>query len=191
MDEKGIIKYQCLHQFAELEPNAELLKLIKFRNAAFNKAYIGVYSNGIGYGNISARHGRGFCISGSATGHVQKADHHHFSLVTDWDIKQNKLYCEGPVKASSESLTHAAIYQAKPETKAILHIHDSILWKKYYNNLLSVSPEIEYGTTQMAIAVAEITRTKNRGILIMQGHQDGLIGFGKSLEEVFNLFEKL
>jgi L-ribulose-5-phosphate 4-epimerase len=38
-------------------------------------------------------------------------------------IRKNSLTCQGQVKASSKSLTHAAIYAANPRVKAVIHVH--------------------------------------------------------------------
>lgn len=194
MDEKGVIKFDCYHELSELDKSVELIKLIKYRNISFEKGYIGVYSNGIGFGNISYRLGNDFLVSGSATGMIKEAGDSHFSLVTKWEAENNQLWCKGPVKASSESLTHAVIYDALPQVNAILHIHSEKLWNKYYHQLSSTTANIDYGTPEMADAVVQLINAEkftNSGIFLMQGHQDGIVALAKSFKKVFELVDEL
>lgn len=194
MDEKGIIKFECFHEYQELDKTQELADLIRYRNVAHQKRYIGVYPNGIGYGNISQRTREDFLISGSATGMISRAGREHFSLVKKWDFRKNQLWCEGNIKASSESMTHAVIYENQSKVQAVLHIHSSELWKKHYQHLPSTSADIEYGTPEMAIAVADLInahRLNESGIFLMKGHQDGIVAYGNSLSKVLELIDSL
>ena len=189
----GVIKYRChwnkQHSFIE----SDLASIIYWRDKAFTKAYIGVYDNGIGFGNISRREEAGFIISGSATGNKAKTTIDHYALVDKWNIKENQLWCRGAVQASSESLSHAVIYDTVAEVKCILHIHDAKLWQKYYSILPSTSKEIEYGTPEMALAIQELilSSRSQSGIFLMKGHEEGLISFGNTFEHVFEIFENL
>jgi ribulose-5-phosphate 4-epimerase/fuculose-1-phosphate aldolase len=194
MDEKGVIKFQCFHQDTLLEDSPELSELLAYRNLAFQKGYLGVYPNGIGFGNISIRTGSRFLVSGTATGMIEKANAAHFSLVKKYHIEHNRLWCSGAAKASSESLTHAVIYEIFPAVKAILHIHSSYLWEKYYSLMPSTSAQIAYGTPQMAHAVKELLLGQDdhsKGIFLMQGHRDGILAFATSLKETLYLIDEL
>ena len=94
---------------------------------------IGQYEDlGIGYGNISVRRGSCdlFLISGTQTGHLPATDERHYSLVTDCDIRNNIVRCSGPVQASSEAMTHAAIYALGDAIGAVVHVHSAELWKR-------------------------------------------------------------
>ena len=194
MDEKGVIKFKCFHQFEKLDKSKQLTELIKYRNLVCQKEYIGVYPNGIAYGNISMRTANNFLVSGSATGMIKNAGDEHFSLVTRWKVENNQLWCKGPVKASSESLTHAVIYETLPNVNAILHIHSNELWKKYYHQLPSTSKNIAYGTPEMAQSVIELLQSKslnNQGVFLMQGHQDGIVAFANSFKKVIDIVDHL
>jgi ribulose-5-phosphate 4-epimerase/fuculose-1-phosphate aldolase len=80
--------------------------------------------DGIGYGNISTRFQKNkFIITGSATGSLTKLTTNHYTLVTDYDINRNTLTTIGPIKASSESLTQAIIYESQKSVKAVMHVH--------------------------------------------------------------------
>ncbi|HEX5668085.1 MAG TPA: class II aldolase/adducin family protein, partial [Chitinophagaceae bacterium] len=95
-----------------------------WRDRMYEKRLIGVYPDGIGFGNISQRwKGNTFLISGTATGGFTTLNESHYSLVTHYDLGTNSVTCEGRVKASSESLTHAAIYECSATTHAVIHVH--------------------------------------------------------------------
>ena len=71
MQAESIIKFNC--KWFKVQPlEKELLKEIIFwRNKLYELKLIGVYEDGIGYGNISIRYEQNkFIISGSQTGHV-------------------------------------------------------------------------------------------------------------------------
>jgi len=192
MMEDGIIKYNCQWKKTSAIEHSELQNLIFWRDRAKALGYIGTYPNHIPYGNISIKVEKGFLISGSNTGHLDRANDEHFSLVHKWNIQQNKLWCKGPVKASSESLTHAIIYDSLPQVKAILHIHQAALWEKYYSLLASTAPEIAYGTPEMAWAVQKLVIQNNtQNLFLMQGHRDGLVSYGENLDDCFRAFEHL
>src|SRR6056297_787757 len=115
MQEKGYVKFDC--QWLQKAPfeDKNLHKLIEWRNKLYNLGLIGCYDNGIGYGNISIRKEKNsFFITGSATGDIKELSYEHISLVTSYNIDNNHLECSGPIKASSESLTHATVYETIP-----------------------------------------------------------------------------
>lgn len=193
MTDDGVIKFQYEWQKEELEKFNILEELMKFRDLAHEKNFIGVYENEIGYGNISIRVDEGFLVSGSATGSYTNSNSNHFSLVHQWSVKENKIWCRGPIAASSESLTHAAIYEQLPQTNVILHIHHHQLWKRYYHTLPSTCSHIPYGTTDMANAVKFLLRNQEdeEGVFLMKGHEEGLVAYAKDMETVFQIFEDL
>lgn len=193
MSDDGIIKFQYEFEKEDLKPSPIIKELIQYRNRAFQLGYIGVYEDGIGFGNISIRVNDGFLISGSATGSIALSNSNHFSKVDRWSVEENKIRCRGPLAASSESLTHAIIYDQLPEVNAVLHIHNSALWNRYYHLLPSTCSHIPYGTTDMAGAVRFLIRKQdgNNGLFLMKGHQDGLLAYAENMEELFQLFEDL
>ena len=84
-----------------------------YRDKLYELGLIGCYPNGIGYGNISCRinEQHQFFISGSGTGALKVLSPKHFSKVSKVILAQNSLYCEGPIIASSESMSHFAFYE--------------------------------------------------------------------------------
>ena len=51
-------------------------------------------------------------------------------------------------------------------------------------NYSSTAASISYGTVEMAYATQECIGNTDSGIFCMKGHQDGVVAYGESLEEV-------
>ncbi|MDP2888231.1 MAG: class II aldolase/adducin family protein [Bacteroidota bacterium] len=194
---EGYIKFNCnwmLKQFPFQEEVYEELEAarVKLRNLGL----IGMYPDGIGFGNISVRSsgGKSFIITGSATGHFEKLGQIHYALVTGYDFEKNSIFCTGLTKASAESLTHAAIYESLPEVGAVVHVHCFWLWERLLNNCPTTSAEIEYGTPEMAYAVGELASGINGKIIVMGGHREGILAFGSNLieatTEIINIYNR-
>ena len=186
MDE-GYIKFNCKWIKSPPLPKDQIEEINAWRDKLYNLGLIGAYPDGIGFGNISIRTvSRTFIITGSATGNHKKLDQHHYVLVTEYELIQNSLTCTGPIKASSESLSHAVIYECTPETNAVIHIHNMEMWKKYIHKLPTTKTNVLYGTPEMANEIKRLfieTDVGEKKILIMGGHQEGVITFGKTLNE--------
>ena len=89
---------------------------------------------------------------------------------------------------SSESLTHAAIYDSDATAGAVVHFHCSRLWAALLNEAPTTSKAAEYGTPEMAYEIMQLftrTNTQIRKIVVMAGHEGGILTFGKDLEEAF------
>jgi L-ribulose-5-phosphate 4-epimerase len=187
MDEKGYLKFQC-HWSKSGPIEEELIKdLNSWRNKLYQKSWIGAFPNGIGFGNISIRViGNIFLITGTETGKLQVLTNEHYSKVVAYNLEKNAITCLGPVKASSESLSHAAIYNKIPTVNAIMHIHSKDLWESLKNVEPTTAPEVEYGTPEMAREIVRLfkeTDLANKKVLVMGGHEDGIISFGHDLDE--------
>lgn len=185
MDE-GYIKFKCNWIKEKSIKKTDIVELNFWRKKFFKLGLIGMYSNGIGYGNISIRYKNRFIISGTATGGLKELDEQNYSLVTDYNFKNNSLNCSGEVKASSESLSHAAVYETYAEIGAVIHIHNLELWQKLLYKVPTTNKNITYGTPEMAAEIKRLfteTDIKNKKILCMAGHEEGIISFGKSIEE--------
>lgn len=187
--DEGYIKYVS-HYTNVSAPNIKAAKhLEEWRQRLFFAGLVGHYEAlNIGYGNISIRCGEPgqFLITGTQTGHIAKTTEEHYSLVTAYDIAANTVSCRGPVQASSESMTHAAIYELDTEIAAIVHVHSKSLWQRYLNDLPTTREDIAYGTPQMADEfrrLFEETAFRELGIAVMAGHEEGLISIGETLEQ--------
>ena len=184
---EGYIKFNCKRIDKNISISVNIFEtLSKWRQIMFELGLIGVYSNGIGYGNISVRaHLNSFYISGTATGSLPVLQEKHYALVNSWSFNKNSLRCTGMINASAESLSHAAIYESLPNVGAIIHIHHKGMWDKYLNSLPTTSVEVLYGSPGMAMEIKKIVRNvkpEQDNILIMGGHEEGIVIWGETLD---------
>jgi Class II Aldolase and Adducin N-terminal domain len=186
MNDEGVIKFNHSWNLEPPMPYKWVSELNGWRDTLYKAGLIGEDVDGIGYGNISCRLERNiFIITGSGTGSLKKLHAEHYTRVTAYDFIENSLTSMGPVKASSESLTHAAIYETIPEFNAVFHIHHLTLWKNLMTNLPFTAGHIEYGTAAMAKEIARLLKDPlvlQQGIVAMSGHRAGILSFGKDLE---------
>ena len=108
--------------------------------------------------------------------------------VVDYDFKKNWLRYEGAAIPSSESLRHAAIYESELSTTAVIHCHDSVLWRTLLDRAPTTSKRIPYGMCEMAREIIRLfkeTDVRSRKIFVMAGHEGGIVTFGKDLGEAF------
>jgi L-ribulose-5-phosphate 4-epimerase len=166
----------------------EIEDLNKWREPLFAAELIGQYEElGIGYGNISARTASGqFVISGTQTGHLPTLGNDHYALVTDYDVEHNRVTCRGAIQASSEAMTHAAIYELNPSIRAVVHVHSDHLWVRLKSAMPTTDAAVQYGTPAMAHEFVRLYRETDfaaTGIAVMAGHDSGLVSIGASMEE--------
>jgi len=186
---EGYIKFNCNWEQKEiLIPEKQFGELNKVRSQLYNLGLIGVYPDGIGFGNISVRENEGnsFIITGSATGQFAELHPNHYARVTGYNFENNSLSCIGQTKASAESLSHAAVYKSLPEIGAVVHVHCLWLWEKLLNIYPTTPIEIEYGTPEMAGAISKLVsgmKNVEKNVLIMGGHREGILAFGRNPEE--------
>jgi L-ribulose-5-phosphate 4-epimerase len=190
------VKFRYQRARADIGPFNALGDLNARRRKLLDLRLIGLDSNGIGFGNLSVRDGatRNFYITGSATGGLPKLSVTDCVRVVGWDFKKNWLRYEGTAIPSSESLTHAAIYESDASTSAVIHCHDSVLWRTLLDRVPTTSKAIAYGTPEMAqeiMRLFDVSDVRSRKILVMAGHQDGIIAFGRNLEEAFDVLTRV
>lgn len=187
MNAEGYIKFDLRWTDGPVLPAGMLGEIIAWRQKFHHLGFIGMYPDGIGYGNISRRwDATRFAISGTATGGVDDIGPEHFTLVTGFDLEANALDCLGPVRASAESMTHGAIYRCAPEVRVVIHIHHLAFWEKLLNRVPTTREDVAYGTPGMALEIGRLFREEDAvrmGIICMAGHREGIISFGESAEE--------
>jgi len=186
VSEEGSVKYLCERVEAAPVHFPEFDELNRCRRWLREMGLIGVYPNGIGYGNISARCGDSseFWISGSGTGSISDLLPGHYAKVAAFDFARNWVKCEGPVQASSESMTHAAIYSADRTARVVIHIHDRFLWTMLLDRAPTTSACVAYGTPEMALEIGRLFRgraVRRYRIITMAGHEDGILTFGEDV----------
>ena len=190
----GVIKFKLNWEKGSAPIFPEMPELLHWRDKMFELGLIGYDDKyQVGFGNISFRPEakRNFVISGTQTGHLAKLEIDHFTEVTDYDIAENWLNCRGSVKASSESLTHAAIYESDSDIRAVIHIHHDLQWEKWLDEVPTTRRDVPYGTPGMAQEIQRLFRerpSEQFNLIAMAGHQGGLISFGKSLEQAAQPF---
>lgn len=186
MRDEGVTKYACSWQRTEAPAYASVRHLIECRDRLFARGLIGVYPDGIGYGNVSERADtRGtFYITGTQTGEKAQLSAADISVVRAYSIADNRVECEGEVAASSESLTHAAVYELDPAIHAVIHVHHRALWENAQGLIPATERSVPYGTPAMALEMRRLyagTNLRHVRVLAMAGHEEGVISFGESL----------
>jgi len=186
------VKFTYQRARADIAPFNALAGLNACRRKLLELRLIGLDSKGIGFGNLSVRDGatRNFYVTGSATGGLPRLSLTDCVRVVDSDFKKNWLRYEGTAIPSSESLTHAAIYQSDPSTSAVIHCHDPVLWATLLGRAPTTSETVAYGTPEMAYEIMRlftVSDARSRNIFVMAGHEGGIVAFGKNFEDVFEI----
>jgi ribulose-5-phosphate 4-epimerase/fuculose-1-phosphate aldolase len=174
---------------------SELAELNEYRNKLVELQLIGVDSNGVSFGNLSIRDGetKSFYITGSATGALRELTHADCARVLAYDFEGNRVRYDGAAIPSSESLTHAAIYESDAAAGAVIHCHDSKLWLSLLKKAPTTSKAAQYGTPQLAREIMRLFKRhdlQRRKILVMAGHEGGIVTLGKDLEHAFNVLSR-
>ncbi len=185
---EGVIKFHDEWEQAPPPDDPRLQELCRWRNVLFRLGLIGATPEGIGYGNVSIRSGAGarFYITGTGTGALPELTPQQCTEVLAVDIPRNTLRCRGPVRASSESLSHAALYLCSPAIGGVVHVHHRKLWNRLFGSAPTTAPSVPYGTPEMATELMRIYTMLGQpsvGLIVMGGHEDGLLAFGESLRQ--------
>lgn len=186
-DQEGVIKYQLQFRRGPAPDEVLIRELNAWRCILYRLGMIGrdnARYDGNGYGNVSHRCQPGsnqFVISGTQTAHIARTSAVHYVRVTECEPFANRLSAQGPVKPSSEALTHAAVYQADADIQFVFHVHHPLIWNNAAHlHIPGSADKITYGTPQMAEQIQQLVRDRqaNEGALLkMTGHQDGIISF--------------
>ncbi len=189
----GIVKFNCHWTQSGPVISDEQYEIINsWREILFNMDLIGAYENGVGFGNISIRIGNSsqFIITGSSTGEIPELEPGHYVKVNSYNIEDNAVQCLGPLKASSESLTHAAIYMADRGVNAVVHVHSIELWNELIHKVPTTNPGMDYGTPGLARDILRIFREPEvyeKRIIVMAGDRAGILTFGHDMDEAVNV----
>jgi len=190
---EGVVKFNCHWNQSGPVISDEQYEIINYwREILYNMDLIGAYENGVCFGNISMRirGGNQFIITGSATGEIPELEPGHYVKVTSFNIDDNAVQCVGPLKASSESLTHAAIYSADQGVNAIIHVHSIDLWNELIYKVPTTNPGMDYGTPGLARDVSRLFGESDvieKRIIVMAGDRAGLLTFGHDMDEAVNI----
>ncbi len=179
----GYIKYSSTRRDGKVPPSAAWDELNRARTTLFDLGLIGVYDNGVGYGNLSIRvnHDNQFVITASATGAERTLQAEQFCLVEAFSVDDNHVQSMGPLPASSESMTHGAIYAARADVHCVIHVHSRILFDHLLRSAAPTTPaDVPYGTPAMARTVAQLAIRQPHlpTVFAMAGHIDGVVAYG-------------
>lgn len=136
-----------------------------------------------------------FVISATATGRARVLPLDAYCRVTAYHLAQNTVFCTGKAPASSEAMTHGAVYGANAAVRCVVHIHSPKLFAYALNNgTPATAQNAAYGTPAMAFSVAELVAAakagrENCGEIVMTGHEEGMIFYGESIERVRGLVQ--
>lgn len=185
---EGVIRFSLNWEEKELEQIDVSLSFQQWRKWLYSMNWIGLTEDNIGYGNLSIRKEQGFLITGSGTGAFDTLTKNQYAFVPSWNIEKNTVDCVGKIKASSESLSHAAVYEALPQMGAVIHIHDSEYWKLMVERvpLQTTTKNAEYGTVELAKEIKSrcLQNLESTGsVLALGGHEDGILAYAKTMNE--------
>jgi hypothetical protein len=188
---EGYVKYSASHTMKPAAVPPLWQELNDVRTKLHDLNLVGVHDDGIGFGNVSIRlSGNEFLISGTATGASRELTSNGYCTVTSLDIAGNNIVSSGPIRASSESMTHGSIYQSCPEANCVIHIHSRKIFDGMIRDrCLSTPREAEYGTPEIALAIAECVKRsgKTEADIVLAGHDEGVISYALSIKAAFNL----
>ena len=192
---EGYVKYNALHKDAPAIEAPLWEELNGARTKCRKLGLVGVCPNGIGYGNLSVRHGNEeFLISGTATGAKPVLEKRDYCLVKSFDIARNSVTSEGPVQASSESMTHGAVYLARKGVNCVIHIHSKKIFDSMIRGNYSSTPkEAAFGTPDIALAIGKCAQDsgKDEGQIVLAGHDEGIIAYGANIQRALELIMEL
>lgn len=191
MDE-GYTKFRAHWTQGNVPWTSDLDELDAARTRLHDLGLIGIYANGIGFGNVSLRIPQTdtFVISGTATGAKRTLARNGYCRVTDWCAPSNTVWCRGPIQASSESMSHGAVYRANSAVNAVIHVHSRRLFDFMLTETYPATPaDIAFGTPAMAAAIENIVKDfpTPEGLFVMAGHDEGIMAYGTRIEKPLKL----
>lgn len=200
-EQEGVTKFELHHRCEPLDPTrygALAGELAGWRGVMSRLGVLGQDTaryGGAGFGNLSARVGapssalgrRAMLVSCTQTGGRLDAGLDALCVVERYDIERNRVDSHGACEPSSEAMTHGAIYDLGPHIRAVLHGHAPDLWRRAAElGLPRTRPEVGYGTPEMAREMRRLYTGSGLGeqqILVMTGHEDGVVAFGRTFDE--------
>lgn len=196
-EKEGVLKFQLEFTQNQTVSPDDLKEINAWRKIVYLLQMIGQDPDrygGYGFGNISQRlapfdaprHRRPFVISGTQTGGLAELTAEHYAVVRECYPQENRLVAEGPIRPSSESLTHGMVYDSDTDLRWVIHVHSPEIWHQGEAlKLPTTHPDVPFGTPEMASEVERLFResdVKARGIFSMGGHEDGIVTFGRTAE---------
>lgn len=197
---EGVIQFR-LDFAAGPSPDAELVAPLNAWRGIFRA--LGLLGqdpsryDGFGFGNLSRRvpqhpqSSEAFIISGTQTGGLPELDPTHYVTVLSCDPEANRVSARGPVRPSSESLTHGLLYRSNPAIDWVLHLHSPEIYR--HGAALSLAATATWaacGTPQLAEEVARLQRRTSApdpDLILLGGHEDGILSYGSDIHRTGGL----
>jgi hypothetical protein len=190
---EGVIKFHLDFREGPAPADRLVLELNAWRTRFLELGLIGQDPEryeGYGFGNLSRRlPGQGehaFLISGTQTGHLKELQANHYATVLHCNPAKNQLQATGQIKPSSEALSHGILYQSHSEIHWVMHLHSPDIFNHYRSLALPwTDPSAAYGTPEMASAIEVLAKERENphpSLLVMGGHQDGILAYGSDAE---------
>lgn len=201
-EREGVTRFDLAYRPSAALSRPMLAELDAWRTVLHRLGLIGldpVRYGGVGYGNVSTRlppfdapaGARRFAISGTQTGGLAVLGLGHYAIVTAYAPSRNRVVAEGPIAPSSESLTHAMLYDLDPRLRFVFHVHAPEIWRAATAlGLPTTDPGAAYGTPAMAEAVRALHARGTLavpGLFAMGGHEDGVVAFAEHAAEAGDL----
>ena len=192
---EGYVKFTTVHTRAPAVDAPNWAELNDARTQLHRFGVLGVNSQGIGFGNVSIRFkGEEFIISGTATGTTPELTPMEYCLVKSFDLIQNRIVSIGPLQASSEAMTHGAVYCSCPKANCVMHIHSRVIYNGMIRDgCLATDKNAAYGTPEIALSLAERVQElgTDEGAVYMEGHDEGVIVWGSTVERALKIIKTL
>jgi hypothetical protein len=185
-DVEGTIQfaYNLTPSDAPILGESAFAELRAWRSILFTLDLLGQRSDkygGYAYGNLSVAQPSGFAITASQTSGAPKLLASHIVAIKEANLQRFWIEAEGSEPPSSESITHAMIYQADARVRVVFHIHSAEIWQARADLKLPETPEsVPYGSPEMAQAVSHLLAQNQSRPLVFAtaGHEDGVFALG-------------
>lgn len=190
---EGYYKFTAVRSGMLHLAGAEIEGLNAWRGRLRELGMVGVFETGelagVGFGNLSRRTGPGFLITATRTGPILALAPRDYCEVVSVEMERNRvsfLSMDPGVTPSSECMTHAALYAADALIGAVMHVHHPVLWNRLLDRYPTTARSVEYGTPAMGRELARLfveSELPRRRVAVMGGHEDGVIVFGRDVDE--------
>jgi hypothetical protein len=199
---EGIVKFNFSHKQKESITKKEIEPLNNIRKQLREWSLLGVYpadhpkNPKTGYGNISKRvsnNKRRFIITGTQTSDKKKLTVEDYCRIISYSIKKGTVDSEGLSMPSSETLTHAAVYDAQSDINFVCHVHNKIIWKNYKElELKTIPKEATFGSLKLAKEIRKFYQEHDgTEVVIMLGHEEGILLGSKKKEDILDELQVL
>ncbi len=190
---ESYIKFDCKQVSDNLPAEHEISGLNKLRQYLYAMGFIGALPDGDGFGNVSKKSSVGkVVVSCSKTGSIRDLSREHFACIEGYDISKNFVKYSGKLPASSEAMTHLAIYGANEKVNVVAHIHNERIWNLLISAGLKTNGNADYGTVEIAMeAYNYVLESKlSNGIFALAGHKDGIIIYAENFDKIIKLLNE-